>query len=422
MTILFLVACVMAALSLGTLAFRPRNGIILLLISMPVIATTWEFRFAGTSLIQITYGLAVPLLLLRRKPMPSCFPDSWTACAWCIFGANVLGLIWAPLFYDAGMMEIVATVLVALNLLMGFFMFPMFFTMRNDFRLLLATLMISGIFPTVISLYQAMTGVVWQERMIMGLLRYDGLYHDSVACRIFIFPALFAAVIGYLGKFFRGFWLRLIMMFYILALLVALYNLSSRAVFGILAVWSIGLTALYRRWAFGLSVIAVVCLVNYYYDNFLFDRIEFLLSKEIAIQEGEMENKYFLSGRGMLWREHLEEFDQFGPFAYLFGAGWLVPAHNEFIRIFFVSGLTGVFLFAGSILRLLAGCIPKLPRRELPQVAAFLLLCSFLIDCIGVTTGGYPSYNWFLWGMLGMLLFQGNQFFLIDSEEDTQKE
>jgi hypothetical protein len=420
MIILFLIACVLAACSLATLAVRQRDGIILLLISMPVIATTWNFRFAGTSLIQITYGLTVPLLLLHRKRLPPCFPAYWTKCAWCLFVANVLGLISAPLFFAPGIIEVVTVILLAMNLLIGFYMFPMFFTTRDDFRLLLAALMISGIFPTTVSLYQAMTGVVWQERTIMGILRYDGLYHDSVACRIFIMPAFFAVIIGYLGKFFRVGWLRFVMLFYALAMLVALYNLSSRAVFGILAIWSIGLATLYRRWGYGFLAIAIIFLANHFYDNFLFERIQFLFSKEVAIYEGSMEGKYFLSGRGMLWSEFLREFDQFGFLAFLFGAGWTVPAHNEIIRIFLFSGLTGVILFSGSVLRLFLECGRRLSRHELPQVVAFLLISSFLIDSIGVTSGIYPSYNWFLWGMLGLLLFQGQVFFASEVGNNVQ--
>ncbi|MGE4563497.1 MAG: O-antigen ligase family protein [Victivallaceae bacterium] len=417
--ILFVTALLLVLIAFVVFWQNPRKGIMLLLVAMPVVATTWSVRFGGSSLIQLSYGGAVGVFLLHWQKLPEEYPAYWKICAGCILIANVSGLFFAPLYYGAGFMPLFSSALVAMNLFLGFYIFPAYFVTRSDFRNLLTALMISGIFPVAVGIYQAVTGVVWQERTIMGLVRYDGLYHDSVSCRIFIFPALFAAIISLLGNFSRGFRQRLFCLGIIIFSLIALYNLSSRAVFGIIALWVIGLMILGKRWMLGLFIFSMLVALNFYYDNFLFERVEFLLSKEIAISSGDMDEQYFLSGRGMLWQEHFDVFDDFGILAYLTGAGWLAPAHNEFMRVFFVSGILGLLFFGGSVLRLLWGAVSSLKSAKLPQVAAFLLLCSYFIDCIGVTPGLYPSYNWFLWGMLGLLLFKGEEFFRKSDEDDS---
>lgn len=408
---IFYVSIALCIVTFFAMLTNPRKGILWLLFSMPIVSATWNVRFFGLSLISLMS--MIPLLLLPRLKLPMGFSPVWMTSAKLILCASVLGLPFAILYSDTNAMFFLEYLSRSLNVMVGFFMIPLFINNRNDFYLLLKVFLLAGLFPVGVAMYQAITGVDWQGRMIMGVLRYDGFYHDSVSVRMFIFPTLFAIVVSLLRFSKKRPFYRLFLYGYLASSMVGLYNISSRAVFAILLIWTVGLTIFYRRWSTGVVAIVSILSINWFGDNFIFDRLEFLLQKETAIFAGEMDQKYLLSGRSMLWQDYWETFQEFGILATIFGAGWTIPAHNEFLRIIFMSGFVGLTLWILGVFLLCIESIKNWARsRELPQVCSVLLMASFLIDCIGIVPGLYPYYNWFLWGMLGILLYRGRELFL----------
>ncbi|MBO4511976.1 MAG: hypothetical protein J5746_04365, partial [Victivallales bacterium] len=93
-------------------------------------------------------------------------------------------------------------------------------------------------------------------------------------------------------------------------------------------------------------------------------------------------------------------------------AGWTPPAHNEWLRVLFLGGFCSMAVFIGCQLRILFHIVNLyLKQRKFHLFVALMIFGSYLLDCIGIVPGLYPSYNWFLWGMLGCLITQGSDFY-----------
>lgn len=223
--------------SIVTLTIFPFWGIVITVLTKPIIDTTWNVSFGGVNLLEII-SVAFPLLLLPRLLYrgKDIFIDNrlkWIALGY--FVSYSLGSL--ILFLDRDYRTFAELWMRSLNGYVGFFLFACFFRHNRDFKILLLALIIAGLFPLFMSIYQNVTGVIWQSRQTVGLVRRVGLYHDGFNLRLYSFQTL-AAILLFRSHFkpARRCW-NLLLLLYALCWLYVVFNLYSKAAFLIIGVW-----------------------------------------------------------------------------------------------------------------------------------------------------------------------------------------
>lgn len=390
----------------------PRNGILLLLPSMGVIAGTWDVSFAGLSLIKITYGFVAIIMIAKIRTASYLLPQWWRKTAIVFALASVIGVIWRPIYLDISPIPIIDLFLRALNFYLGFFLFPIYFHTREDFKRLIYMIVFSAIFPLLVEYYQIITGTVFNLRQTRGLTRMVGLYHDAFTNKMFYQQALISIIL-LLGTKLETLKSKKNLLFIFSGfLLVGCYFIFSKSMVAFLFLWTIFLITIGKKIHWGIIVVVFVLLINEYMEGKIFDNVYNIFEKDIQVQQGQIDQKYLLSGRGGLWEEDTKQFNEFGSFAYIFGAGWTPAAHNEWLRVFYLGGFISLAFFIGCQLIILQHLIQSyFIQKQFYRLVAMLIFFSYLIDCIGVVPGLYPSYNWFIWGILGCLLVHGDKYF-----------
>ena len=141
-----------------------------------------------------------------------------------------------------------------------------------------------------------------------------------------------------------------------------------------------------------------------------------IFERDIAVQQGEIESKYVLSGRGIIWEDNLAYFkNEGGILGEIVGYGKNFGVHNEWLRIMLFGGVLSLIIFILLQLTVFFKLITfLLPKFSFNAIFIILLFLTYLIDCIGVTPGLYQQYNWYLWGMIGCCYFYGEEIFPIN--------
>ena len=361
-------------------------------------------------------------MIVKTRAEVGKLPLWWRKTAAVFALSSVVGVIWRPLYLDSSLILFIDLTLRALNFYLGFFLFPCFFHTREDFRRLLYVVVFSAAFPLIIEYYQIVTGTIFNFRQTRGLTRMVGLYHDAFTNKMFYQQALIAIIILLGTKLeplkskknllivFSGF------------LLVGCYFIFSKSMVAFLLLWAISLAIIGKKFHWGIVAVFFVLLSNLYMGGQMFENVYKMFEKDIQVQQGEIDQKYLLSGRGMLWEEDTRQFKEFGSIAYFFGAGWTPSAHNEWLRVFYLGGIISLAFFLGCQLTVFKYLIQAYFRqRQFYRLVAVLIFISYLLDCIGVVPGLYPSYNWFTWGILGCLFVHGDNYFAFNSTVPTSR-
>ena len=394
----------------------PRNGILLLLPSMGVIAGTWNISFAGLSMLKITYGLVAIIMISRMPGRGRSLPAWWRNTATVFALASVVGIIWRPFHLDFSPIIFIDVTLRALNFYLGFFLFPIYFNTREDFKRLVYVLAFSAVFPLLVEYYQIVTGTIFNLRQTRGLTRLVGLYHDAFTNKMFYQQALISIIVLLGTKLENLKTQKNLLIVFTGLLLIGSYFIFSKSMVAFLLFWAISLTIIGKKLHWGIIAVIFMLIINLYMGGKLFENVYNIFERDIQVQQGQIAQKYFLSGRGGLWEEDTRQFKEFGGFAYIFGAGWTPAAHNEWLRVFYLGGFISLAFFISCQLNVLKHLLKKyLLERQFHNLVAVLIFISYLIDCIGVVPGLYPSYNWFTWGILGCLLIHSDKYFKSDT-------
>ena len=124
-------------------------------------------------------------------------PRKWVVNAKLLFILTSFSLLYA---FSERPLESVVLFLIYINVFMGFILIPLLVTNKKQFKQLLIAIIISGIFPIAVSIFQYQTGIIFQERQTVGLTRYVGFYHDAYTVRFYGEFTLFSSIV-YLSVF-----------------------------------------------------------------------------------------------------------------------------------------------------------------------------------------------------------------------------
>jgi len=401
---LFLFSLISTVVCLIYLVTSPFRGLLLLFALRPVIDASWNYSFGGFNLLAVV-GVAVPLLFLPRILTEKSFllnNRRWKYLAIGYLISNSLSC--GFLLLDHQYLQFVELLMRSLNGFLGFFLLAFYFDDREKFRYLLIALLVAGIFPVLMGMYQKATGVVWQERQTIGLVRSVGLYHDAFNLRFYGFQTI-AAILLYLSYFKPSKrWLIGPFIAYMLCCSYVIFNVYSKAAILIACLWIFVWTVLNRKIHYLFLIVVAILGINLASNNIFFERIQTVFSKEIKFKQGEIQDwRRTLAGRGFAWDEYWQWWEKLYPELKIIGTGKSYSVHNEFFRILIASGVIGLmgYIFLLTIIgwmllsRLRLQCTPI-------NILALMLFLTWLVDCIGLHPGLYVSYQWFIWGMIGL--------------------
>jgi hypothetical protein len=263
-------------------------------------------------------------------------------------------------------------------------------------------LLIGGLFPIAVGLYQSATGVVWHERFSAGIARNVGLYHDAVSIKHFGLQTLLGIYLAFYC-FERTTVKKYLLAIYGGFCLFVIFNAFSKSALAILCLWFLIWAVLNNRFVAGALTLACTAGVNFATNNYVIDSVRQLFWKEIAYNRGELDSKYLLAGRVSVWDELMEDWLSFPLVSQLIGSGAPIPAHNEFLRILMASGIVGAaaFAIATFLVMMMVTDMALRVRRPL-QLAAAFAFTMWLIDCIGIHPGVYSYFMWSVWGIIGL--------------------
>lgn len=407
---LFEIAIFLSVLTIGSLVIYPILGIALLFITKPIVDATWEHIIvAGMPLTQIVAGL-VPLIMLGHL----CFPKPGQRLSriplyqiWTIY-TIVLSASAVAIIYNQNPQSGLSVLLRHLNGFIGFYMIQAYFRESWQIQRLLQTLIVAGIVPIGMGLYQFATGTVWrgEEQQIEGIVRNIGLYHDAIPIRHYALQTILAGLL-YIGLFpprrlvvTTGLWS------YLALAAIVLSKAYSKAGLLILVLWAVSWTLLRRRFIAFFVLVSMGAVIGGYLASQYVSQITTIYQKELGFLSGTVGADRTFNGRWYIWQEMFAEWDRLSSVAKLFGSGTVaLGAHNDYLQILFHAGIVGLALYLILLATVGFSLIRNVWQRADPlAVAGLMLFLAWMVDAVGLVPSAYSGYQWFAWGFIGLSL------------------
>jgi hypothetical protein len=393
--LIILLAMVVAKTQKGIFA-----SFLVLVATKSIVDAFWETKFGPLSILSIQ-GILIPVLFYKVLLQRKAIPKFWLGNAKLYIIALSLGLFWALAVEPIATIE---TVVLNLNIYLGFILIPLLITDQKRLKQFLLALIIGGVFPIAVSIFQLQSGIVFQERATVGLTRYVGFYHDAFPTRFYGLMTLFSILL------YQTIFIKLFLIAMAGGALLSIYAVFSKAGVGVIGLWVVLLLLFSKskvKQVFSIVVgISVIFLV---FGDAVSSNIEQLFSKEVNYQSGEnTDARYTLAGRGYIWQKYWNFWttEQSVFFQWL-GDGIIKPVHNEFLRVLMTNGIIGVLLLVMFFLKQAKSTF-KIHKNV--RVFGMMLLGMYLVDCIGLVPGIYYYYNILVWGIFGILLMKPQLF------------
>lgn len=380
--------------------------LLVLVATKSIVDVFWEYKFGPLSVMSVQ-GLLIPVLFYQVLNNKKKIPQLWIRTANIYIIALSFGIVWAV---TAKPVEFAENAILCVNIYLGFILIPLLVTNQKRLKQLLLAVMICGMFPILVSIYQLQTGVVFRERETVGLVRYVGFYHDAFPVRFYGLMSLLSVLLYQVTFKTKDVFLNSFMLLIAGGAFVSIYAVYSKAAIAILGLWIMFLLLFSKskvKQSFSIFIGLLVLVVVF--GDAVSSNIEQLFSKEVGYQTGEVKDaKYTLAGRGYIWEDYWDFWLTEQTFFYQwFGDGLDRPAHNEFLRVLLLNGIIGVFLLAIFMVKSISNVF-KVYKNI--RVFAFMLLSMYMVDCIGLAPGKYYYYNILVWGIFGMLLLRPHLF------------
>ncbi|WP_299338527.1 hypothetical protein [uncultured Psychroserpens sp.] len=399
--VLILITMVFAKLQKGVFA-----SFLVLVATKSIMDAFWELKFGPLSILSIQ-GVLIPILFYSVIIKRAVIPKPWLRTAKIYIIALSLGLFWALAIKPLAFVE---TIVLNINIYLGFFLIPLLIQDQKRLKQFLFAVMICGIFPILVSIYQLQTGIIFQERETAGLIRYVGFYHDAFPVRFYGLMTLISILIYQTIFKVKGVFLNAFILLLAIGAFISIYAVFSKAAVGILGLWIVLLLLFSKsKVKQGFSVLVGLSVIFLVFGDVVFDNLEQLFSKEVGYQTGEVTDaRYTLAGRGYIWENYWRFWvDEQTVFFQWFGDGLVRPVHNEILRVLMTNGIIGVLFLLAFILRNVKSAF-KIHKNI--RVFGMMLLGMYIIDGIGLVPGVYYYYNILVWGIFGALLLNPQLF------------
>ncbi len=403
---IFISALGLFSIAFIRLLFYPISGLLMFLAIKPIIDATWDNGFAGTNLLQVT-AVIVPVLMFIHMWRSSYFHKMkfpLTKVATLFLLSNILTAVMMIFSYE-DIIKPLNFLFRGINLYLALFLIPFIVRDVKGFKRLLQALLIAGLFPMAIGVYQLATGQVLTERIAVtnGVQRYIGVYHDAVSIRTYGYMTITAIILyaSYFGT--RRKMMKYLLIIYFLICALVIFRVYSKAAVVTAISWII-LWAIYtKNWRFYLALPVIGITAFIVAGDAITNDILQLFGKEIAIRQGDLDSRYALAGRSTIWEVRWGEWMDGDPINKTFGLWKMIPAHNDLLLALYVNGIVGLIAYVAFIVVAGWRVFKKSLRLNTPlNIMALMLFTMWCIDMIGLTPSVYPAYAWFVWGIIAL--------------------
>jgi hypothetical protein len=402
--------------------FSTRAGILATLLLHPIAASGWHVNYflLGVKINPLVLlGLLVPLFVFARAftrgPSFNEMPlfGIWTVYLCYSIFAGTLHAI------DAGPARSTDLIFRHIGGFVGFYMMQAFFTDRENFKKLLLALIASGLFPVLIILFQIATGQGTLREMseggdlrldeAMGLVRYQGYYHDIVSVRGYVFQCL-AGIILYWAYFLkpnRDIAGKVTLGGLAVGALFVLYKMYSKAVILTILIWFGVWSYGYRKLGLGIALGLLLIAINAVQSDRIFGETEQLFRVEISEAGGDssLSTGRLLHGRVGVWENILQGYFDAPVIKQLVGVRPAFGAHNDFIQKLLYGGVFGLVIYCLLLWMIGVRVAQRYFQEKSPiNLMAVMVFGGWLIDTIGVVPSLYPGYQWYAWGIIGLAI------------------
>jgi O-antigen ligase len=372
----------------------------------PIIASTWNYKFSGISLIDVYFLLFTMIFLVRiliRKEKIYEIPYQ----SFFLIYVFILVFVSIHIYLIQDIQTAVDFFAKSLYIPLCFYLCFVHFSKREDGKALIISFILAVIFPLLFIFIQKATGYTWRYHTTRGLLRSQGVYHDVTTARIFIIQALIGIYLywhyfldktRYLAKNF--------LIVVSILCIIGLYFLYSKAIVLTLILWLLLFSFLRKRiyalpLAFGLLI-----LINSILGNRLFYDMKALFSREIEYAAGDISSDYVLAGRGGLWKMYLKGWKDLPVLEKIIGTGISHGGfHNDFLRVLYSGGILLLVLYSILIIFFSIKIFNYFIKEgKIIHFAALLAIAYYLAESLGQLPGFYPIIQPFTWGLVGLSL------------------
>ena len=404
---IFFLASLLSIISLVLLFIKPYIGILMRIMSKPGIDASWESTlFMNINWLKVV-GVSVPILILIKILLSSkknFFQYHLALIGIVYLFSSLFGIFGVLSFgnlYQA--LDFFARIL---NGFLAFFMLQAYFYEKDRFKALLLCMMIAGIFPIFMSLYQTATGVDWRGRETIDMVRNVGIYHDAFNIRFYGFQTITAVLLFWSYFSNRNFLTKLALFTVGFLACFSIFKVYSKAAIVIFIVWVVIWSLFNKKMLWLVSIPLILIVVNVATNFKMIKDIQTLYTKEIKAYGGKIDPKKTLSGRWVIWEQMFDNWKDKSMFYKFFGSGTSAgSAHNDFLRFLFSSGIQGLLVYLTILIivgyRLIVNYIRGPSPLNVMAIMLFVMLC---VDSLGLVPTFYPAYLWFVWGFISLSL------------------
>lgn len=391
----------------------PFAGWLLAFAVKPIVDAAWSEQIFGFSPLELM-GAAVPaILIVRMLLVPGDRPrNPPLAGIWLAYGVTIV--IGAAL-YALGNDYIAAASFLfrTLNGIVAFFSLQAVVHDRERLRLLVLALLVSGVFPLATGVYEAVTGDYWRLRLGSGgQIRIAGMYHNSINLKYAAYMTLTAIAI-YWSYFSRRRTLsKVLLALYAFAAGIVLFKIYSKAAFLAVGVGVLAWIFMGRRIGWPTVIVVAILAVNAVTENTVVFEVQRSFNKEFMALEGEVNEDTAFGGRLGWWRRQFGDFQEqdisgvlFGGFDTQSGRSAKGGGHNDYIRALMQTGVVGLAAYLLLLVSSGVALYRLYRRRRTPfNLIVLVVFASWMIETLGLTPSLYPSFQWFVWGLVGLAL------------------
>lgn len=386
-----------------------KKGIILSFLIRPITDTCWQPQFLILGFRPTEYvGVLLPTLVFLQM----LFNKSTS------FNRDIPSKLWILSIYftlfntmlifamGGGAKEGVNFFYRAFNGFMAYFLIKEFFNDQKIFRVLLLAILIASVFPMGMSVYQNLLGGAFRTRATVGgLVRNVGLYHDGFSLKLYSFQTLMAVLL-YWSYFIRGrmFIARGFLILLGTSAIYTIYRIFTKSGFASIVLCFLAWNIVRKNYIVLAATIILTSTLFVIPGSPVLKQVETVFQKEIGALEGEVKLEHTLQGRWYGWQDMLKFWMDLPVLNKLIGdAHKRTGTHNDFLRVMMSGGIIGLAIYLLFIFSISYKVIKNTIHDNSPLNAmALSLLCMWIVDSMGATTGTYPGYLAFVWGFIGL--------------------
>jgi len=400
-----IVTIILTIVAFLALCAYPVYGIMLIFIVRPLVDTMYGFVLVGdvhmTEIVSVLLPCIIAVRIIFVPESRKALRDMPLKPVWFLYVINIC-IISLLILCDDELSSSANVFFRHFNGFIGFYMVQAFFTDEKKIRYLLLSLILAGIFPMTIGIYEFITDHHWQKTFTEGLMRNIGLYHDAITVRFYALQTLLSLFL-YCSMFLKSYFLNFIAMLYAGAASVVMYKTYSKAGLIILGVWLL-VWAVLKRNIYLLIVLICLGVTAVSVENGVLTNVYKVFNKEIGAMTGTGKSVRVFEGRVYLWKSLLNEWKEMSVLQKVFGSGKMATgSHNDYILMLYHGGVFGLLIYLTLLATIGIRILVNLFERAGPlNIGAFMAFIMWMTDTIGLVPSAYSGYQWFVWGVIGL--------------------